>query len=313
MSVLALDRANGVLPLGGRWIAITIFVVVLLVYALGFLSLGRSVGTAFSIAFAHVAPAAVAAAAAWWLQPYLRRIATRRLRWIAHVGLALLFGIAWAGGLALITLVFSPDALPHLVDEILYWTAVTGTLAYTAVAAVAGAVSLRRRALEREAAAALAELAALRARVEPHFLYNALESIAGLVRSDPDAAEDAIARLGSALRRLLDGRNDADPDRLVPLADELANVRDTLFIERLRMGKRLKVVECIADEALDCLVPPLTLQPLVENAVQHGLSGKIDGGTVSIAARVEGGARLVLEVADDGAVPTRRTSRTRRG
>ena len=117
--------------------------------------------------------------------------------------------------------------------------------------------------MEREAAAARAELAALRARVEPHFLYNALESVAGLVRADPDAAEEAIARLGGALRRLLDRETDTDsPDGLVPLADEMATVRDTLFIERLRMGERLMVIERIEEGALDCLVPSLTLQPL---------------------------------------------------
>ena len=267
-------------------------------YTLGFLSLGRTPLEAASIAVSHVAPAALAGLVAWRVQPWVRSRVASPARWGAHAALALLFGAVWAGGLAAIAGVFSPGVLPHLVDEVLFWTAATGAVVYAAVAGASAALALRARALGGEAAAARAELAALRARVEPHFLGNALETVAGLVRDDPEGAEEAVARLGSAMRRLLE--RDGDPDALVPLADELATVRDTLFIERLRMGERLRVIERVEEEALDCLVPPLTLQPLVENAVGHGLAGRADGGTLSIAARREGG-RLVLEVADDGA------------
>jgi two-component system, LytTR family, sensor kinase len=193
--------------------------------------------------------------------------------------------------------------LPRLLDEILVWTAITGVLVYAFLASISSIFSIRRRTLELDASAARTELSALRARLEPHFLYNTLESISGLVRSNPDAAEDAIARLGHALRRLLDGRSEEGgptPDRLVSVAEELAFVRDTLFIEKLRMGDRLKLVESIDPNTLELAIPALTLQPLVQNAIQHGLSGKREGGTLSIVSRLDGGD-LVLEVADDGA------------
>lgn len=279
---------------GGTLLALT-----LAVYTLGFLSLGRPPLEALSIGVSHVAPAALAGAVAWRAQPWVRGREGSVARWAAHAAGALLFGLLWAGGLAAIARVFSPEVLPHLIEEVLLWTAATGAVVYAALAGVSAALDLRARALEREAATARAELAALRARVEPHFLGNALEGIAGLVREDPDAAEEAVARLGAALRRLL-ARDGDDPDALVPLAEELALVRDTLFLARLRMGARLRVIERIEPGAEDCLVPPLTLQPLVENAVEHGLAGLPGGGTLSIAARREGD-RLVLEVADDGA------------
>ena len=294
--------------MGGRrrlaspgWIAGgTLLALALAVYTLGFLSLGRPPLEALSIGVSHVAPAALAGAVAWRAQPWVRGREGSVARWAAHAAGALAFGVLWAGGLAAIARVFSPEVLPHLIEEVLLWTAATGAVVYAALAGVSAALDLRARALEREVAAARAELAALRARVEPHFLGNALEGIAGLVREDPDAAEEAVARLGAALRRLLDGSRDGEPDTLVPLAEELALMRDTLFLARLRMGARLRVIERIEPGAEDCLVPPLTLQPLVENAVEHGLAGLPGGGTLSIAARREGD-RLVLEVADDGA------------
>lgn len=294
-----LRRSGAPRPAPGWALGAALLTLALGLYTLGFLSLGRAPLEALRIAMGHVAPAAVAAALAWRLQLWVRARATPAARWTAHAALALLFGLLWAGGLSLIAWAFSPEVLPHLMDEVLFWTVATGVLVYAALAGASVALALKARVLEREAAAARAELAALRARVEPHFLGNALEAIAGLVRADPEGAEEAVARLGSAMRRLLEREGD-DPDALVPLAEELALARDTLFIERLRMGERLRVIEQVEDAALDCLVPPLTLQPLVENAVGHGLAGWPKGGMLSIAARCEGG-RLVLEVADDGA------------
>lgn len=270
-------------------------------YVLGFLSLGRSLFAAVSIATSHILPATLAGVIAWRLQPLVRR-RTAPASWLIHAVLALAYGLFWSSGLALIAWLFSPEILPLLIREVLSWTAISGLLVYGFLAAANSAIAFRRRALERDAAAAKAELAALRARVEPHFLYNALESISGLVRTNPDAAEEAIARLGSALRRLLERDENpthTNPDRMVALADELSVVRDTLFIEKLRMGGRLKIIERIADETLDLAVPSLTLQPLVENAIQHGLAKRVEGGTLSIVTRQDGD-RLVLEVSDDG-------------
>ena len=259
------------------------------------------------MAAGHALPAALAGAAAWRLQPWVRRGAGLG-RAVRHALLGVGFGAFWAGGIALLARAFSPEALPMLVSEVLFWTGASGALLYLAIAAASASLSLRERLAERGEAAARAELAALRARLEPHFLHNALESVAALVGSDPEAAEEALARLGTALRRLHedDARGDergaeADgPDAsLVSLAAELECVRDTLWIERLRMGERLRTVERIDPAALDLGVPAFTLQPLVDNAVRHGLSARPEGGTLALVARLDAGA-LVLEVSDDG-------------
>ena len=175
------------------------------------------------------------------------------------------------------------------------WKLFGGLWVYGAIAATAYAVRATARLRERELAAARAELQALRAQLDPHFLFNTLHSLSALVRHDPRAAEDALERFGALMRYVLDA-NRADT---VALGEELGFVRDYLALERLRLGERLRVVEEIDPEALECAVPPLLLQPLVENAVRHGIAPRRRGGTVRLIARFERDA-LVLEVADDG-------------
>ena len=275
-------------------------------YALGFLSLGRAPVEAVRIALGHVLPAVLAGGLAWRALPWVRaREGASRLA--RHAVLAAGTGLVWAGGLALIASVFSPDALPMLVREVLIWTAIGGVALYGSVAGVADSVSARRRIAEQRALAAEARLAALRARIEPHFLHNALESVSSLVGGDTEAAEEAIARLGAALRRLHEDDAPSPPtpgtipatETLVSLERELAWVRDTLFVEKLRMGERLRVIERIEPDALELGVPAFSVQPLVENAVRHGLFPRRDAGTLAIAARIEG-PELVVEVCDDG-------------
>jgi sensor histidine kinase YesM len=154
--------------------------------------------------------------------------------------------------------------------------------------------ALRDRA---EALRTQAELRALRARLNPHFLFNTLHSVGILVRRDPAAAEAAIERLGDLLRYVLNQHDEAPED--ARLAEELSFARDYLALEQIRLGPRLRVVEEIDEEALDCLVPTLTLQPLVENAVRHGIAPRPEGGTVRIALR-RAGDRVVIRVEDDG-------------
>jgi signal transduction histidine kinase len=158
-------------------------------------------------------------------------------------------------------------------------------------------VSLERaRAVERmRAELARAELAALRAQVHPHFLFNTLNSIASLITLNPAEAEDTTTRLADIFRYVLTAsRRDT-----VPLAEELGFVRDVLRIERVRFGERLRIEESIEPGLEQVPVPSLLLQPIVENAVKYGVSSRAEGGTVSMAARREGGD-LVLEVRDDG-------------
>lgn len=136
-----------------------------------------------------------------------------------------------------------------------------------------------------------AQLAALRAQVNPHFLFNSLNSIAQLIATDPVKAEACVERLAQIYRYLLH-RAHAD---FVPLAEELSVAESYLEIERARFGDALTVVEKIDARARGLLLPSLILQPLVENAVKHGISPKVGGGRVTIEADVfEGDLRLVV-------------------
>ena len=163
---------------------------------------------------------------------------------------------------------------------------------------------IRLRAREADAAHLEAQLAdarlsALRMQLNPHFLFNTLHAVSALVERDPAGVRTMIARLSALLRRVLDGGDRHE----VPLRDELALVRDYLAIQRVRLGDRLDVVETLADDTLDALVPTLVLQPLVENAVQHGIAVSEGPGRLGLVARREGG-RLVLEVQDSGPGPS---------
>jgi two-component system LytT family sensor kinase len=139
-----------------------------------------------------------------------------------------------------------------------------------------------------------ARLDALQRQINPHFLFNTLNSIASLVRSRPELARELIVKLGNILRALLRER-----DAFVPLGEELAFTDDYVDIEVVRFGEKLRVVKDIADDTLEFVVPSMLLQPLIENSIKHGLEPRISGGTVTVRSRLEGG-RLVIEVEDDG-------------
>ena len=150
-----------------------------------------------------------------------------------------------------------------------------------------------------EAQLAEAHLAALRMQLNPHFLFNTLNAVSALVERDPAGVRTMIARLSSLLRRVLD----TDGALLAPLRDEVAFLRDYLDVQRIRFQDRLQVEEAWASETLDALVPPLVLQPLVENAIGHGVSRIEDGiGVVRLSAHRDG-RQLVLTVEDNGPGP----------
>jgi LytS/YehU family sensor histidine kinase len=174
------------------------------------------------------------------------------------------------------------------------WQFVWGLVIYGGLAQAARA---QQRLHEQERAAAGAELQALRAQLNPHFLFNTLHSLTQLAREDPLATEEALERFGALMRYVLEaGRRAADD---VPLEEEIGFVRHYLALERLRFGDRLRIVENVDPDTLELAVPPLLLQPLVENAVRHGLTPRRDGGTIRVSARAEDGV-LAVEVADDG-------------
>jgi two-component system, LytTR family, sensor kinase len=153
----------------------------------------------------------------------------------------------------------------------------------------------RMDAVKLQAELAQAQLRWLKVQVHPHFLFNALHTISALVHEDPEAAERVIARLSDLLRlSLRDGGV-----QVVPLKQELEHVRMYLDIERARFEERLVVNLSIEDGTEDALVPSLVLQPLVENAIRHGIGKRIRGGEVTISSSRHG-ARLALSVSDNG-------------
>ncbi|MBY4127875.1 histidine kinase [Rhodococcus fascians] len=139
-----------------------------------------------------------------------------------------------------------------------------------------------------------AEVRALRAQISPHFIYNALGTIASFVRTDPDRARELVLEFADFTRYSF--RNAGE---FTVLADELRNIDRYLTLERARFGDSLQVSLQVAPEVLGVVLPFLALQPLVENAVRHGLAGKADGGRVTIVAADEG-TDAVISIEDDG-------------
>lgn len=172
---------------------------------------------------------------------------------------------------------------------------VLGVWLYVMIAGVAYADDATSRAANAEALAARSQLAALRAQLHPHFLFNALHTVVQLIPRDPTLASEAAEQVAMLLRTTLE----EDRDR-VTLGEELAFVRRYLAVERIRFGDRLAVHEDVPDYAASWLVPPFCVLTLVENAVRHGAAPKIEATTITLMARVERG-QLVLRVRDDGA------------
>ncbi len=213
--------------------------------------------------------------------------------------------LALAGGVAALVTVIMLALLPHLVwlDPNLAKPAAPFVLQALVVAAVyvAGgrlATRLRERARDSEERTLRARLAALQAQVNPHFLFNTLNAIASLIPTDPTSAESTVERLASVLQySIASGARGT-----VTLAEELAAVRDYLEIEQARFGPRLRSHIDVEDRLAAAAIPPMMLQPLVENAVLHGLSSRDEGGAVTVHGRVEEDA-MILRVTDDGVGP----------
>ena len=178
----------------------------------------------------------------------------------------------------------------------------TALILYGMTAGLSYAVQTRRwlhdreiRAARAESLAVAARLDALRARLQPHFLFNALHTVAALVRQDPPRAEVAVVQLGDLLRYALDEHT----GDLVSVKEEWAFTRQYLAFERVRFQDRLKVEAGMSEQALECMLPPFAIQTLVENAVRHAIGVRPEGGTIRIWGEVSDG-RLRVEVSDDG-------------
>jgi len=188
----------------------------------------------------------------------------------------------------------------------------TGVLLYLLAVAffyVFLAVQQSREAKEREMKAGVlardAELRALKAQVNPHFLFNSLNSISALTSSDPAKAREMCVLLGDFLRRTLGlGEKSA-----IPLEEELSLIRSFLAVEKVRFGSRIQMQEDIDKDALDIFIPPLLLQPLVENAVVHGISNLVEGGLIRLDIHAHNGLlSIAIENTFDPDSPPRRRS-----
>jgi hypothetical protein len=201
---------------------------------------------------------------------------------------------------------FGADHATATLQQHLLWRSALAVFLYIALLlGFDGVIDARRAqdaamgAAHAEAALVRAELAAISGKLHPHFLFNTLNSLTHLVRRDAQAAEQALHCFSRMMRYLLDAHRGA-ADR-VCLRDELGFVRDYLELESLRLGARLRVEWAVADSTLDDAVPPLTLQPLVENSIVHGVSPSVAGGTVRVQAQhLEAPEGLLLRVSDDG-------------
>jgi two-component system LytT family sensor kinase len=140
-----------------------------------------------------------------------------------------------------------------------------------------------------------ARMEALQNQINPHFLFNTLNSISSLVRFDPDTAREVISKLATILRRLLNST-----DSFVPLREEVEFIDNYLDIEVVRFGQdKLRVVKELEPASLDVMVPSMLLQPLVENSIKHGLSSMVEGGSIYLRSRLSD-SLLIIEVEDDG-------------
>jgi len=204
------------------------------------------------------------------VQPWLRKLPY----WLARAAVLL--------GVMLVTLLIANigSYLFNFEQDIFFTQRLTLlSLSFTALAF--GYFRLRERALSPAFPAA--RLQALQARIRPHFLFNTINAVLGIVRTQPKRAEAALEDMADLFRMAM-----ADEQELVPLKHELALSRQYLALEQLRLGDRLRVNWQLDHLPVDALIPPLMLQPLLENAVYHGIEPMADGGEISIKIELIG-------------------------
>jgi two-component system, LytTR family, sensor histidine kinase AlgZ len=231
---------------------------------------------------AFLSAGALAGTLAWLLAACgLKRLLARLPLWGQQAGGVVLGALAGLYGCGVLALVGLPGEAP--------WTA--SAFSGALVAGVLG-WALLWRALGRAPAATAARLAELQARIRPHFLFNTLNSAVALVRQDPARAEAVLEDLADLFRHAL-----SEPGESVSLTEEVALARRYLAIEQVRFGDRLRVEWVIDDRAAAARVPPLMLQPLVENAVKHGVEPSAEGAEVRVSTERRG-SRVVIKVSN---------------
>jgi hypothetical protein len=279
------------------WVLVGVLIAVQLVLAAPFgwiEAFSFAVPLALVLGFMGLGAFWVCRAAPLTLSHLARSLGTQLVAAVISAALWLAAGRAWAVTLDRLDIFPGlPARLPQVAPALLGLGAalflLTAALHYL-LGAFAASQEAERRALELEVASREAELRALRAQLHPHFLFNSLNSINALIAARPEEARRLCVRLGDFLRRsLLVGSRET-----IPLAEELDLAEQLLSIERVRFGDRLSHEIRAGDDARACLVPPLVLQPLVENAVTHGVAQLLDGGCVRVAAERRGDDLVLL-------------------
>jgi hypothetical protein len=220
-----------------------------------------------------------------------------------HVVFATLNSLLWNEAICLLESIRRSSAFSEFwTSRAIGWQLLTGIWIYGLFAGISYAVQMRGRlheketlAIRAEALAATARMDALRARLNPHFLFNTLHTLGALVRLSPTRAQEAIERLGDMLRYTLSG----DGRELVEFAEEYDFTRQYLAFEQLRYEDRLTVNLQIDPESFNFDVPPFSIQTLAENAVQHAISTRPEGGSIWISSSCRG-RTLTISVRDDG-------------
>ena len=288
------ERVRAWLAVWTGWTALALFFAVST--SLTYRSTGRAANWALNIE---------RALSEWWLWALLtplvvvlaRRFPLDDGRRVRHAAVLVAAGMA----IAVVKTALDRIAFAMISGFWMYWLASTLALQfaiYAGVVAAAHGMEYYRRSRDREhveAQLTTTRLQLLSMQLQPHFLFNTLNTIAEMVHEDPDKADTMIAGLSDLLRRTLD----LGAVQEIPLAGELELVARYLEIQKARFGDRLRVSMTITAAAAAALVPTLLLQPLVENAIRHGLGARVDAGSIDIDARVDG-STLVVAITDDG-------------
>ncbi|PWU12259.1 MAG: sensor histidine kinase [Terriglobia bacterium] len=287
------------------WVPVEGALTVLFVKQSG-LGVPASIGAAFPLCVLH----AVVCLSAWypcralplWGKQFTRSLTT-------HLTSAVVAGGIWTGAAKLLFSVFSRGDSVNSALPVIFGMGVVLYLLTVALYYVFLAVEASQEAQAREAEARLlageAELRALKAQINPHFLFNSLHSISALTSQDAARAREMCILLSGFLRKTLGLSEKA----AIPLEEELALARSYLAIEKIRFGARLQVEENIDPGCADFPVPALVLQPLVENAVIHGIASLVDPGFIRISGAMQDADRIAIVVEnsfDTDSPPARR-------
>jgi len=269
----------------------------------------RGYGRLFTAIWIYTIPIA---AAGHWLLPRAERFVVRWspvTQWLALVGQLVVIGLIGSllGSIVVFGIDLQPGAsfleiLSLATKLVIYLTVSVGIVHAMVIILMEKLTEAQREAHEKELEterarnlASEARLASLESHLQPHFLFNTLNTISSLIESAPDKAERLIERISNLLRFSLNNRERG----LVPLEQELRIVRDYLEIERERFGERLQFSIEAEPTALQCNVPPLSVQTLVENSVKHAVSPNRSGARIRVGAEISDGA-LAIKVADTG-------------